>query len=80
MITGKDLILYILQNNLEDKEIFNSDNKFAFLMDENEAAAELHVGVATIRVMYQMGMLKGFKIGDSIILLRNGISPVRNTD
>lgn len=69
-MTGKELILYILQNNLEN-EIVVRDGVFIWLMDENEAAVKFGVGLATIRAWYACGMLNGTKIGERLYFLRN---------
>lgn len=69
-MTGRDLILYILQNKLED-EIVIKDGIFIWLMDEEEAAVRFNVGVATVKAWYICGMLSGTKIGDRLYFLRN---------
>ena len=69
-MTGKELILYILQNNLED-EIVIKDGMFVWLMNEEEAAVKFGVGIATIKAWYICGMLSGTKIGDQLYFLRN---------
>lgn len=48
-MTGRDLIIYILANGLEDEEVFQ-DGKFIGFVTAGEAAAKLGVGVATIYV------------------------------
>lgn len=73
-MTGKELIIYILQNDLED-EVVIKDGIFVWLMDENEAAVRFNVGVATIRAWYVCGMLSGTKIGDRLYFLRNVSDP-----
>lgn len=73
-MTGRDLILYILENRLED-EIVIKDGIFIWLMDENEAAVKFNTGVATIRAWYVTGMLSGTKIGDQLYFLRNATDP-----
>lgn len=77
-MTGRDLILYILQNNLEN-EVVIKDGIFIWLMDENEAAVKFGVGLSTIRAWYVCGMLSGTKIGDHLYFLRN-ISDPRKDD
>ena len=74
-MTGKELILYILQNNLENEVVFK-DGIFIWLMNE-EAAAKFGVGVATIKAWYNCGMLSGTKIGDHLYFLRNANDPRR---
>ena len=69
-MTGRDLIIYILQNNLEDVEMFE-DGKFACcFMSEEEMAVERDVGIDTIRAAYAIGLLKGVKIGNKIYFLK----------
>lgn len=73
-MTGKELIMYILQNNLEN-EVVIKDGTFVWLMDENETAAKFNVGVATVKAWYVCGMLDGIKIGDKLYFLRNANDP-----
>ena len=75
-MTGKELILYILQNNLEN-EVVIKDGIFIWLMNEEEAAAKFGVGVATIKAWCICGMLSGTKIGDHLYFLRNANDPRR---
>jgi hypothetical protein len=69
-MTGKDLVLYILQNDLEN-EVVIKDGIFVWLMTEEEAAVKFNVGVATVRAWYVCGMLKGTQIRDRLYFLRN---------
>ena len=80
-MTGKELILYILENDLENEDIIK-DGVFIWLMDEKEAAVKFDVGVATIRTWYVCGQIDGIKIGNHLYFLRNAKDPrVReNTD
>ena len=80
-MTGKELILYILENDLENEDVIK-DGVFIWLMDEKEAAVKFDVGVATIRAWYVCGQIDGIKIGDHLYFLRNIKDPrVReNTD
>ena len=68
-MTGKDLIFYILQNDLENEEVIKN-GVFVWFMTEEEAAIEFNVGVATIRAWYEVGLLPGVKIGNSIFFLK----------
>lgn len=64
-MTGRDLIIFIMQNNLEDKVIID-------LMSESEAAAKFDVGVSTIRVWYDYGYITGgLDIGGTLYLLKD---------
>lgn len=74
MMTGRDLILYILQNGLEDEPVFD-DGIFLGFMSEMEAAVKFNVGVATISTWYRCGMLPGIKIGNKIYIPANAEKP-----
>lgn len=73
-MTGRDLIMYILQNNLEN-EVVIKDGIFIWLMTEEEAAVKFNVGIAQVKAWYMCGMLKGTKIGDQLYFLRTSIDP-----
>lgn len=73
-MTGKELIIYILQNDLEN-EIVIKDGIFVWLMDENEAAVKFDVGIAQIKAWYMCGMISGTRIGEHLYFLRNTIDP-----
>ena len=64
-MTGRDLIIYILKNSLEDKEIFK-DGKINGFLTLEEAAAKLNVGTATVLLWYALGRLQGFTLLDKI--------------
>lgn len=64
-MTGKELIIYILQNDLENEEIFK-DGVLVGFMDEREAAINYGVGVETVKLWYKRGLLNGTEIGNRI--------------
>ena len=66
---GKDLISYILDNNLENEELFKNgifDPKIIGLMSMTEAAAKYGVGLATMKVLYNSNKEKGVIIGNEV--------------
>lgn len=69
-MTGRDLIIYILSNNLEDKPVFDK-GKFIGYLTVNEAASEMNVGAATIYAWIQQGWLDCVIIGGSIYIPAN---------
>jgi hypothetical protein len=73
-MTGKELILYILLNNLEDTVVFEN-GIFVGLMTEEEAAIKFGVGMAQIRAWYHCKMLKGTMIGDSLYFRKDIADP-----
>lgn len=66
-MTGRDLILYILQNNLEDEPVFK-DGVFLGFITVGEAATRLGVGTATVRVWVNQGALDGIRIDNTIYI------------
>ena len=75
MLTGRDLIIYILENHLEDEPIFDDGGVFLGFMTEMEAAVKLNVGVATIKVWYERGLIKGVKLGNALFIPVNTKRP-----
>lgn len=73
-MTGKQLILYILLNDLENEMIFK-DGKFLDFLTEEEVAAKFEVGVATVKSWCALGQVKGFTIGDSIFFPKDIADP-----
>jgi hypothetical protein len=61
-IKGRDIIIYILENHMEDSEIDFS----GFFMDVDEAAVKLGVGQTTVKSYYMLGLLKGVEIGGNL--------------
>lgn len=66
-MTGKDLIIYILQNNLENEDVFK-DGKIVGLMNVKEAAAKFGVGEETIKVWVKLERLDGVYIYDDLYI------------
>ena len=66
-MTGRDLIIYILQNNLEDKPVFEN-GKITGLLTVEEAALKFKVGFSTIKLWYELNVLPGFEIDGNIYI------------
>lgn len=64
-MTGRDLIIYILQNNLEDKMVIE-DEKILGFMTAEETACKFNVGVDTVKTWMTLGILPHHCIGDKI--------------
>lgn len=69
-MTGKDLIAYILANNLENEPVFK-DGKFIGFITAGEAAEKFNVGLATIFVWVTQKRLDGFIFGDKVYIPAN---------
>lgn len=73
MMTGRDLIIYILENNLENTKVFEDGKLLGFLSIE-EVAVQFDVGIATIKVWLDVGYIKGIKFGDKIYIPVKSVS------
>lgn len=70
MLTGKDIIIYILENDLVNTE-FIADKIFSDLfINAAEVAEYFGVGVATIEAMYKMKKLRGITIDGELYFPR----------
>ena len=69
-MTGRDLIVYILSNGLEDEPVFK-DGKFIGFLTASEAAEKLNVGVATVGALVVQGQLEGNVFGDDVYIPAN---------
>lgn len=66
-MTGRDLIIFILQNGLEDKVLFENGDIPGF-KHISTVAVDFGVGLATVEQWYELGVLPGIKIGNEIYL------------
>lgn len=73
-MTGKDLIIYILENGLLDEPVYE-DGRFLGFMTAMEAAIKFEVGVATIELWVKMGSLSAVKIGDELYIPADARNP-----
>lgn len=60
-MTGRELILLILNNHLEDEIIFK-DGKFVNFLTVSEYAAKMNTGVQTVLAWLQIGTVHGVTI------------------
>lgn len=77
-MTGKELILYILQNNLENTIVLE-DGFFVGFMTEEEVAVKFDVGIETVRAWYSCKMAKATKIGDTLYFRKDMVDPRTTT-
>ena len=69
-MTGKDLIIYILMNNLEDEPVFN-DGKFIGFVTAGAVAMKMNVGIATVHAWIQQKRLDSITIGNTVYIPAN---------
>ena len=66
-MTGRDLIMYILQNGLEDEPLYKDGRVLGF-MTVHEAATKAGVGPATIELWASLKKIDSVKIGSTIYI------------
>lgn len=74
MLTGRDLIIYILENHLEDAPVFDDGNLIGFMTD-GEAAEKFGVGVHTVRLWINEGKMTGVRLNDVVYIPANTKDP-----
>lgn len=75
-MTGRDLILYILTNGLEDEPIFDSNTIFMEnlgFMPMDEVAVRMNVGFSTVIAWMQKGVLNGYNINNALYVEVNSV-------
>lgn len=75
-MTGRELIIYILQNNLED-EIVLGDGFIAGFMTESEFAEKCSVGIETVRLWNQLGIVNGFNFNCALYFRKDTPDPLK---
>ena len=73
-MTGKELIIYILKNNLEDEPVIKDGVLIGF-MTRVEAAKKFGVGTATIQVWIEHGLLESFMLNGATMIPKNSQRP-----
>lgn len=66
-MTGRDLIIYILENHLEDEVVFK-DGKIPGFLSKTEAAVKFNVGIYTIRTWFDLGVIDGIELGGELYI------------
>ena len=75
MMMGRDLIIYILQNGLENEPVYENGRILGF-MNEVEAAVKFNVSMATIRTWIGLKMLDGVLVEDTWYVPTNAKNPM----
>lgn len=68
-MTGRELMIYILENNLEDEPVIEN-GRIIGLKSVEEVAVEMNYGVETVKALVDMGALKGVKIDGGYYILK----------
>lgn len=75
MITGKDVIIYILENDLVDKVVISEADVSDIFLTMEEVAIKFDTGIAVIEALYELGMIKGYDIGGHVYFSKNIQNP-----
>ena len=67
-MTGRELILYILQNHLEDEPIFKDDGSIVGFLTVDKAAIKANVGTETVYAWIERGLVPYILIGHRIFI------------
>lgn len=63
-MTGRELIIFILSNNLENEEVIDENGKPLGFMTVEEAAVKFNVGTAIMQAWVDTGIIPSIKLGD----------------
>lgn len=74
-MTGKELIIYILENDLLDEEMISVSGAPAWLMTAGEAAAKFNVGIETLTIWIKQNKLNAVLIGDEFYIYKDAKDP-----
>jgi hypothetical protein len=66
-MTGRELILYILENGLENEPVFK-DGKFIGFTTPDEVAVKLNVGPATVHAWIHQGRVESEAVREGIYI------------
>lgn len=75
-MTGRELILYILENGLEDEPVFK-DGVFIGFVTPSDVAVKTNVGTATVHAWIHQGRLQSEAVREGIYIPANFISPMQ---
>jgi len=74
-MTGRDLIIYILENNLQDEPVFKNGRFIGYVTPE-EVAVKTEVGTATVHAWMHQGRLDSVAVKEGVYIPANFQSPL----
>lgn len=77
-MTGRELIVYILQNHLEDEPVFK-DGKFIGFVTPEDVAVQSGVGPATVCAWIHQGRLPSEAVREGIYIPADAQSPMNSS-
>lgn len=74
-MTGKELIMYILENDLLDENVINDEGVPIFLTSVEDAAEKFDVGPMTVRVWAGQGNIASEEVEGGLYIYENAKDP-----
>lgn len=71
-MTGRELIIYILENELEDEPVFENGKFIGFITPE-EAAEQMGTGSATVLALANMGRIDSEWVEGGVYIPAKGV-------
>ena len=65
-MTWGDLIVYIFKNKLANEPVVDENGKLNGLLTAADVAAKNNVGIETVKVWYQTGLIQGIEINGEL--------------
>lgn len=75
-MTGRDLIIYILEHNLEDEPVFK-DGKFIGFLSCGEVAQHYSVGGATVQAWIKEKMIDSVQVNGGVFIPASSVGDTR---
>lgn len=73
-MTGRELIMYILANDLENEPVFKNGNFIGFV-SPSDVAKKSNVGFATVYTWIHQGRLDSVSVQEGIYIPANYVAP-----
>ena len=74
-MTGRELIVYILENGLENEPVFK-DGRFIGFDTAMDVAVKSNVGLATVHAWIIQDRIKSYALREGIYIPANYVSPL----
>ena len=66
-MTGRELVNFIFENNLEDVEVFSKGHLIGYL-SEDEAAVKFNIQPGAVRAWVNTGKIEGFNVNGMVYI------------
>ncbi len=76
-MTGRELVLYILENGLEEEEVIDANGNPAGMMSPEEAAEKFEVSVSTVMAWLATGKIESFYISGTHYIPQSAQNPYK---